>query len=87
MKKHFNKKLVMTKKDVEDVTKSTKCWIRDNVYVNGDVEVSDHCHITKKYRRSAHRNCNINVKLTRKIPAVFTIPILLCKNLANSILK
>ena len=48
MKKHFNKKLVMTKKDNEDFENSSKCWICD-VYVDGDVKV-DHCHITTKYR-------------------------------------
>ena len=35
MKKHFNKKLVMTKEDDEDFENSTKCQICDNAYVNG----------------------------------------------------
>ena len=29
------------------------------------------CHITGKVRGSVHRDCNINVKLNRKISAVF----------------
>ena len=37
----------------------------------GDVKLRDHCHITGKYRGSAHGNCNINVKLNLKIAAVF----------------
>ena len=45
MKKHFNKELVMTKKDNEDFKNSTKCWICDYDYVDGDVKVRDHCHI------------------------------------------
>ena len=73
MKKHFNKELVMTKKDNEDFENSTKCWICDNDYINGDVKVRDHCHITGKYRGSAHRDCNINVKLNHKIPVAFYI--------------
>ena len=48
MKKHFNKKLVMAKKNNEDFENSSKCWICD-VYVDGDVKV-DHCHTTTKYR-------------------------------------
>ena len=40
-------------------------------YVDGDVKVRDHCHITGKYRSSAHRDCNINVKLNHKVPTVF----------------
>ena len=38
MKKHFNKELVMAKNDDEDFKNSTKCWICDNNYVNGDVK-------------------------------------------------
>ena len=41
MKKHFNKKIVMTKEDDEDFENSTNCWICD-------VKVRDHCHITRK---------------------------------------
>ena len=70
-KKHFNKELVMTKKDIEDLENSTKCWICDNDYIDNDVKVRDHCHITGKYRVSLHRDCNINVKLNHKIPVTF----------------
>ena len=38
MKKHFNKKLVMTKEDHEDFENCTKCWICDSAYVDGDVK-------------------------------------------------
>ena len=41
MKKYFNKELVMTKKDNEDFKNSSKGWICDNTYVDGDVN-----HIT-----------------------------------------
>ena len=47
MKKYFNKKLVMTKVDDEDFEKSTKCWICDNAYIDGDDKVRDHCHINE----------------------------------------
>ena len=57
MKKHFNKELVMTKEDNEDFEKSTKCWVCDKDYIDDDVKVRDHCHITGKYRGSAHRDC------------------------------
>ena len=40
-------------------------------YIDNDVKVRDHCHITGKCRGSAHRNCNINLKLNHKIPVVF----------------
>ena len=61
----------MTKEDNEDFKNSTKCWISVNDYVDNDVKVRDHCHITKKYRGSAQRDCNISLKLNHKIPVVF----------------
>ena len=70
-KKHFNKELVLTKKDNEDFENTTKCWVCDNDYIDSDVKVNDHCHMTGKYRGSAHRDCNINVKLNQKISVVF----------------
>ena len=60
----------MTKEDNEDFKNSIKCWSCDNDYVDSDVKVIDHCHITWKYRGSAHRDCNINLKLNHKIPVV-----------------
>ena len=63
----------MTKEDDEDIENCTKCWICDNTYVAGDFKVRDHCHITGKYRSSAQRDCNINVKSNHKIPIAFYI--------------
>ena len=50
MRRHFNKELVMTKEDDEDFENSAKCRICDNDYIDNDVNVIDHCHITGKYR-------------------------------------
>ena len=69
MKKHFNKELMMTKKDNKNFENSTKCWVCD--YIDNDIKVKYQCHITAKYRASAHRDCNTNVKLNHKIAVVF----------------
>ena len=71
MIKHFNKELVMTKEDNENFKISTKCCICDNNYVDNDIKVKDHCHITAKYRGFIHRDRNVNLKLNQKIPVVF----------------
>ena len=71
VKEYFNKELVMTKEGNEDFNNSAKCWICDNDYVENDVKVRDHCHITRKCRGSEHRDENINLKLVHKIPIVF----------------
>ena len=71
IKKHFNKEPVITKEDNEDFENSTKCLVCDNDYIDTDVKVRDHCHIARKYRGTAHRDCNIIAKLNHKIPVVF----------------
>ena len=71
MKWWRNKELVITKEDDKDLKKSTMCWISSNDYVDNDVRVRDHCHVTKKYRCSAHIDWNINLKLNLKIPIIF----------------
>ena len=70
MKKHFNKELVITKKDNEDFELHVESVIMI-ILIDNDVKVRDHCHVTGKYRGSAHRDCNINVKINRKIPVAF----------------
>ena len=71
MKKHFNKELVMTKEDNEDFENSANAGSVIMIIIDTDVKVRDHCHITGKYRGSAHRDCNINLKLNHKIPVIF----------------
>ena len=65
-KKYFNKELVIAKEGNEYSKNSNKCWICDDDYIDNDVKVRDHSHITGKYRGSAHRGCNINVILQPK---------------------
>ena len=60
----------MAKEGNDNFKNSTKRWIYDNYYVDNDVKVTDHFHITGKYRGSAHRDCKINLELNHKIPVV-----------------
>ena len=73
IKKKCNKELVMTKEGNEWFKNYIKCWICDN-YVDGDAKVIHHCQVTAKYRGSAHRDCNIKVKLNQKIVILFHNP-------------
>ena len=34
-------------------------------------KVRDHCHVTGKFRTVAHNECNINLRLPRKLPIIF----------------
>ena len=44
---------------------------KDVKVINPNFKVRDHCHVTGKYRGSAHNKCNLNFQLTNKIPVVF----------------
>ena len=63
-----------------------------NFHVNGDVKVRVHRHVTGEYRASAHRDLIPTLNQIIKFLLYCTtenimIPILSCKNCANSILK
>ena len=73
-KKEFNKPLKMTKEDETKFQKAEECYICDKKYTDKDIRVRDHCHITGKYRGSAHQECNLQLKLNPekvKIPVIF----------------
>ena len=74
MKKHFNKPLEMTKENETDFQKAAKCYICDIKYTDKDIHVRDHCHITGKFRGSAHQDCNLKLQMKPdniKIPVIF----------------
>ena len=74
MKKEFNKPLKMTDDDELCFKLSDKCYICNNKYTDKDIRVRDHCHITGKYRGSAHQECNLKLRLSPediKIPVIF----------------
>ena len=88
MEEQFNKPLEMTEEDEVDFQKATKCHICDQQYQgdlkdvvdikdidsNTEIRVRDHCHITGKFRGSAHQECNLKLQIkpdTIKIPVFF----------------
>ena len=66
---HFNKKLKMTIEDENNYQNSQDCWIC-NEKLDKD-KVRDHCHITGKYRGAAHSQCNLKLKIPKKLPIIF----------------
>ena len=74
MRNSFNKLLKMTDEDKQHFKQSDKCHICNKKYSTKDVRVRDHCHITGKYRGSAHQECNSKLKIKPeniKIPVIF----------------
>ena len=74
MKKEFNKQLIITDNDELSFKLEQKCHICEESYKDKEVRVRDHCHITGKYRGSAHQDCNLKLRLNPeeiKIPVIF----------------
>ena len=86
----------MSEEDESNFRKATRCHIcqikfRDNDGPNEE-PVRDHCHVTGKYRGSAHKKCKLKLKISAeriKIPVIFhnLTVILLFKKLVNSQMK
>ena len=73
-KERFNKPLVMTDNDEQCFRTMDGCHICDEKYTDKDVCVRDHCHITGKFRGSAHQECNLKLRIKPediKIPIIF----------------
>ena len=74
VKKRFNKPLKMTENDELRFKQIDECHICGNRYTDKDVRVRDHCHITRKFRGSAHQECNLRLRIKPediKIPVIF----------------
>ena len=69
--KYFNKNLIATEEEENLFQKSNNCWICNEFINNDEEKVKDHCHVTAKFRGAAHRNCNVNFQLTKKLPVIF----------------
>ena len=74
VKTKFNKPLVKTENDKLCFKLMDKCHICDKKFTGKDVRVRDHCHITGKFRGSAHQECNLKLRIK---PEDIEIPVIL----------
>ena len=70
MNKDVNRNLIMSKEE-HLYQQSNSCCLCKKLIDNDEEKVIDHCHVTDKYRGAAHRNCNINLQLTKKFSVIF----------------
>ena len=64
----------MTEVDEQHFKTINRCHICGERYTDKDVHVRDHCHITEKFRGSAHQECNLKLRIkpeNLKIPVIF----------------
>ena len=59
----------MTTEDEKNYQDSQDSWIC-NEKLDTD-KVRDHCHITGKYRGAVHSQCNLKLKIPKKLPIIF----------------
>ena len=70
----FNRPLRMTDDDELDFKQGKEWYICGSKYSEQDIRVRDHCHITGKYRGSAHQDCNLKLRINpreMKFPIIF----------------
>ena len=59
----------MSEEDENNYQNSQNCWICNQKIIKD--KVRDHCHITGKFRGSAHKECNSKLRIPRKLPIIF----------------
>ena len=69
----FQKPLQMTDEEEELFKAAEECHIYGGKYLHTEVRVRDHCHITGKYRGSAHQDCNLKLRIS---PKEFKVPVI-----------
>ena len=70
-KKQFNKNFIMSAEEEERFQLSNIYWICNKLFHVSDNKVTDHCHISGKYKAEAHWSCNVNFKMTKKVLVIF----------------
>ena len=56
MNKQFNEHLIMSEEEEHLFQQSKGCWICKKRIDNDEEKVRDHCHVTGKFRGTAHWN-------------------------------
>ena len=59
----------MTAENEKNYKSSQDCWICTEKL--DATKVRDHCHITGNYRGAAHNKCDLNLKISKKLPIIF----------------
>ena len=63
--------MIMSEEEEHLFKQSNICWICKKIIDNDEDKVRDYCHVTDKFRGAALGSCNINLKLTKKVPVIF----------------
>ena len=67
MKKHLKKHLIMSEEEEQFQSSNTCLICEKRIDDDDDEKFRDHCHVTGKFRGTAHWSWNINLQLTKKV--------------------
>ena len=68
------KKMTITKSERTQHTNALQCYICQKGFDNNVkslTKVRDHCHLTGKFKGTAHSKCNLDIKTPKFIPVIF----------------
>ena len=71
MKKFKRTDMILTGDQIVEHDLAQTCYVCSNPFTDRNKKVRDHCHVSGKYRGAACNECNLQMKLTHKIPVVF----------------
>jgi len=54
-----NVPMEFTRDDLEKFNNATHCHVCEKPFAPDDTRIRDHCHLTGRFRGSAHSNCNL----------------------------
>ena len=60
----------LTKEEEELFCKARVCFICEKEFKSDQEKVRDHDHLNGKYRRTAHKTCNVNYKLPNYVTVI-----------------
>ena len=61
----------LTKSQLKEYKRATKCHICFKPFSEKKRKVRDHCHYSGLYQGAAHSSCNLQYKIPKYIPVVF----------------
>src|SRR5277367_5195107 len=71
LKEFSESKMNMTKADWKNYDNAKKCYVCKGEFTTENKKVRDHCHVINQYRGAACNKCNLQLKLSHKIPVIF----------------
>lgn len=61
--KHIRPMKDLTDEEAVSFETASRCHICKKAFLDGDVKVKDHCHLSGSYRGAAHDVCNLNFQI------------------------